>query len=222
MLQQTQVSRVIDSYLSWNRRFPDIETLAKAPFRDVLGEWAGLGYSRRAKYLQDIAQALVGASLPMTIEELVAFKGIGVNTAGAILAYYNNLPAVFIETNVRTVLFHHFFEDQESVDDRELYELIGRRIDTKNPRSWYWAIMDYGAYLKRSIRNNSMSRHYTKQSVFEGSDRQLRSYLLKRLIIGPCTEKEALYFVGSKLFIIEGLQKDGMIDYSDGIIVLAK
>lgn len=221
MLQQTQVSRVIEKYLSWLTRFPNMNTLAKASFLEVLGEWAGLGYSRRAKYLHDCAQSFSNSKLPDSVEELTHFKGIGPNTAGAVLAYYKNIPTAFIETNIRTVLFHHFYQGKTDISDSDLSLLVKKLVDANNPRAWYWAMMDYGSDLKKSLRNISMSKHYKKQSVFEGSNRQLRSRLLKYLLSGSCTTMEALSRVEKKQFIIDSLVKDGLIVCKLGYVSLS-
>ena len=61
-------------------------------------------------------------------------------------------------------------------------------MDVKNPREWYWALMDYGTYLKQqNINPSRRSKHYTKQSTFKGSDRQLRGKILKILLKAPAT-----------------------------------
>jgi A/G-specific adenine glycosylase len=111
MLQQTQVSRVQSKFISFIRKFPTIEALAAAPLADVLGAWSGLGYNRRAKFLWQAAQDIQAkGSFPQTVDLLMQLPGIGANTAGAIAAYAFNRPVFFIETNIRTVFIHHFFE----------------------------------------------------------------------------------------------------------------
>ncbi|HSX46952.1 MAG TPA: A/G-specific adenine glycosylase, partial [Patescibacteria group bacterium] len=88
----------------------------------------------------------------------------------------------FIETNIRTVFIHHFFNDHTVVADNELLPLVQASLDKANPREWYWALMDYGAYLKASVGNLSrVSKHYAKQSAFSDSNRQLRGQVLRLL-----------------------------------------
>lgn len=154
MLQQTQVNRVIEKYHSFLKRFPDVQTLAAAPLGDVLTEWQGLGYNRRAKFLWQAAQQVASgrmskmlqnfearstyaaegsgqesaADFPDTLEALVALPGIGPNTAGAILAYAYNREVVFIETNIRTVFIHHFFHDQTDVPDTAVKILVEQTL----------------------------------------------------------------------------------------------
>lgn len=190
MLQQTQVSRVIPKYEMFLVKFPSAQVLAKAQLADVLRVWSGLGYNRRAKFLWQAAQVIDG-TFPDTIRGLSALPGVGVNTAGAIMAYAFNQPVVFIETNIRTVYIHHFFTDRTDVHDKELVPLIEATLDAENPREWYWALMDYGVFLKNTVGNASRgSRHYTKQSTFQGSKRQIRGEVLRQLNYGPMEMSE--------------------------------
>ncbi len=112
MLQQTQVARVVPKFTEFVAKFPTLEALANASLGDVLKAWQGLGYNRRAKYLHSAAQALISKEAPWKCEDLVALAGVGPNTAGAVLAYAYNQPVLFVETNVRSVFIHHFFNGQ--------------------------------------------------------------------------------------------------------------
>lgn len=227
MLQQTQVPRVIPKYLEFLEAFPSVETLAEAPLADVLTAWQGLGYNRRAKYLHEAAKTIVteyGGVFPRTKAELIKLPGIGPNTAGAILAYAYNLPEVFIETNVRTVFLHHFFHNQESVPDAAIIELVKQSISTKDPRSWYWSLMDYGAHIKKTIGNpNVRSKHYIKQSQFEGSKRQLRGSVLKQLRVGPTTYEQLQSVKNDRLDeVLQALQAEGLIFYENEMFYLGQ
>ena len=186
MLQQTQVDRVRPKFEAWVEKWPDFASLAEASTEDVLRFWKGLGYNRRALRLQAVAQRVqteFGGVLPRDIETLQTFGGIGPGTAGAIAAYAFNQPVVFIETNIRRVFLHHFFSNTEAVPDKELMPLIVEALDREHPREWYWALMDYGAFLKTQVVNpNRRSKHYTKQAKFEGSHRQLRGIILDRVL----------------------------------------
>jgi len=194
MLQQTQVNRVVDKFNQWMEVFPTISNLANASFDEVLSAWSGLGYNRRAKYLQESAIIILsepGGQIPREISKLVALPGVGQATAAAIVVYAFNLPLVFIETNIRTVFIHHFFPDIAQVSDAQLVPLIEQSMDKENPREWYWALMDYGSFLKQSVGNVSQnSKHYKKQSRFEGSARQLRGSVLKLLLIKERTLRD--------------------------------
>jgi len=188
MLQQTQVDRVKVKYTEFLKRFPNIQTLADASIADVLAVWSGLGYNRRALYLKKTAEIIVDkydGIVPRDRVLLHSFPGIGSNTAGAILAYSFNDPVVFIETNIRRVFLHHFFSDQVAIDDKEIIPLIEQTLPDERAREWYWALMDYGTYLAITVVNpNQRSKHYNKQSKFEGSRRQLRGILLRELADG--------------------------------------
>jgi len=183
MLQQTQVSRVILKYQAFLEEFPAIGDLAAADLGDVLRAWQGLGYNRRAKFLWQAAQAVrAGGSFPDTLATLTELPGIGTGTAGAILAYAYNRPVAFVETNVRTVYIHHFFQDRTDVHDREIIDLVTQTVDREQPREFYWALMDYGTHLKATVGNlNKASRHYAQQSAFPGSRRQIRGQVIKLL-----------------------------------------
>jgi A/G-specific adenine glycosylase len=185
MLQQTQVSRVIPKYREFIEKYPTVTTLAEAPLGDVLRTWSGLGYNRRAKFLREAAKQIVAnhqARVPMNVEELVQLPGIGINTAGAIVAYAFNQPVAFVETNIRAVFIHHFFKKQTAVSDKAVLQLVQKTLDNNRPRQWYWALMDYGSKLKGAVPNpNHSSKQYAKQSKFEGSWRQLRGQVLRML-----------------------------------------
>ncbi|MCA9327351.1 A/G-specific adenine glycosylase, partial [Candidatus Saccharibacteria bacterium] len=104
MLQQTQVDRVIPKFQAFIAAFPDERILAQASLADVLKLWQGLGYNRRAKFLHDAAKHVVASGdFPLDEAGLVTLPGVGKNTAGAIMAYAYNQPAIYVETNVRAV-----------------------------------------------------------------------------------------------------------------------
>jgi A/G-specific DNA glycosylase len=186
MLQQTQVGRVAEKYPEFLAAFPDFLALAKAPQSAVVAAWQGMGYNRRAIALKKCAEKVVGeygGRLPRDPAVLATFPGIGPATAASICAFAFNLPVVFIETNIRRVFIHAFFPEREEVDDREILPLAERALDRKNPREWYWALMDYGTALKSTVPNpNRKSTAYVKQAPFTGSDREIRGRILKMLV----------------------------------------
>lgn len=186
MLQQTQTHRVEPKFQNFIQKFPDFNSLATATFGEVLGYWKGLGYNRRAQYLQLCAQKITqdyNSQLPREPEILQTFPGIGPGTAGSIAAFAYNIPTIFIETNIRTVFIDHFFSHREGVHDRELMPLIEEALDIDSPRDWYYALMDYGVFLKKSQSNPSRkSAHYSKQQQFKGSNRQIRGKILEFLL----------------------------------------
>lgn len=196
MLQQTQVERVLVKYQEFLNSFPDLPSLAKAPLADVIRQWQGMGYNRRAIYLKKLAELVVHGNkgeLPLDPEALIKLPGIGRYSASAIYTFATNKPVCLIETNIRGVYIHFFFGDREGIRDDEIMPLVEKTMDSKNPREWYYALMDYGVKLKKEVVNpNRRSAHYTKQSKFEGSNRQIRSSILKTLLRFPYMTKAAL------------------------------
>ncbi len=187
MLQQTQVARVIPKYLNFIAAFPNISSLAKASLSEVLSLWQGLGYNRRAKYLLQLAHLLSKSNkkqpFPTTEIKLQQLPGIGPYTASAIMSFAYNQPTTVIETNIRTVFLHHFFAHKTKITDKQLITIIEQCIPKTNPKEWYWALMDYGSYLKKILPNPSRkSKHHTKQSKFKGSLRQVRGEIIRLLV----------------------------------------
>lgn len=185
MLQQTQVDRVTEKYRQFIKAFPDFPTLARVPLKAVLKAWQGLGYNRRALALKKIARIVTreyGNRVPRSFDELVKLPGIGKTTASEILAFAFNQPAVFVETNIRSVFIHVFFPDRDDVSDDEILPLVEKTLDRANPRAWYYALMDYGSDLKKQHANpGRRSAHYNRQSPFNGSNRQIRGQILRFL-----------------------------------------
>lgn len=211
MLQQTQTSRVERYYERWIERFPTCDSLAAASVSDVLELWQGLGYNRRALALKRAAEQVsedCSGVMPQAIEELLALPGVGPATAAGIMAFAYNLPAAYLETNVRTVFLHELWPDEEGVHDPWVMAAVEiardivfeRGIDA---RQWNYALLDYGVFLKKQYPNPSRrSKHHTKQSAFEGSRRQKRARLLKDVLAYPGQEAEA-YVVMSGIEIHE-------------------
>jgi A/G-specific adenine glycosylase len=185
MLQQTQVARVIEKYKSFLKKFPTMQSLAEASQSEVLKEWVGLGYNRRALFLKKGAEFVMRdlkGKFPKEVLDLQKIPGIGHYTARAIATFVYNQKHAFIETNIRTVYFNHFFKNKETVIDKEIFNLVQETLPEENFREWYYALMDYGSYLKKEGKGmNARSKHYVKQSKFEGSDRQIRAAIVRHL-----------------------------------------
>jgi A/G-specific adenine glycosylase len=218
MLQQTQTQRVVEKYTQFIAHFSSFEALAKAPTAKVIGAWVGLGYNRRALALQGIAQKVVtecGDILSDNPDVLITYKGLGPATAASIVTFAFNKPTVFIETNVRTVFLHAFFNGQQDVHDKQLLPFIAATVDQNNPREWYYALMDCGVLLKKLYKNPSrQSKHHTQQSKFQGSDRQLRGAIVRLLTqnnAATMTDFENLCDDRERMQkIVQGLCKDGL------------
>lgn len=102
------------------------------------------------------------------------------------MAFAFQRPTLYLETNVRTVFLHELFPGKEGVSDKQLEPLVLETCSKEDPRGWYYALLDYGAHLKSIMPNPSRrSKHYTKQSAFEGSKRQKRAELVRIVLADP-------------------------------------
>jgi len=224
MLQQTQVERVIAYYERFTKAYPTPKALAKAPLADVLTIWQGLGYNRRAKMLWEAMRQIgeQGGTMPTAASELEKLRGVGPYTARAVAAFATSADEVFIETNIRTVVIHHFYPKKESVSDAEIMAILERALPKGKAREWYAALMDYGSYLKRSgVKTNARTKGYAKQSAFEGSYRQARGAILKALARGAQPSSLLVDLMGAARRIqlksaLASLLKEGMIELADG------
>ena len=189
MLQQTQVARVEKYWSRFLEAFPTVGALAASSVAEVLALWQGLGYNRRALSLKRAAEQVAAAGsaqLPATFDELVALPGIGPATAAGVMAFAYEQPAVYVETNVRAVFLHELFPEADKVPDADLLPYVADTASTTDPRGWYYALLDYGAALKRSgINPTRASAAYSRQSAFEGSRRQKRAELVRIALAAP-------------------------------------
>ena len=241
MLQQTQVSRVEGYWRRFLEAFPTLTALAEARTADVLALWQGLGYNRRALALKQAAEEVVAnhdGTLPRSFDELVALPGIGPATAAGIMAFAYEEPSVYVETNVRAVFIHELFPNEDAVPDADLLPYVADTASTTDPRGWYYALLDYGATLKKSgINPTRASTSYTRQSKFEGSRRQKRAELVRIALSAPkgITRKKAKALldqsevdagreaVDQALFdsLIDDLEREGFITLSGSTISVA-
>ena len=216
MLQQTQVSRVQIKFAEFMEWFPGVETLAAADLPEVLQAWQGLGYNRRARYLHQAAQQIAKGAEMKTEADLLALPGVGPGTAGAIMNYVYQVPTPFIETNIRTVYFNHFFVGRSGVTDRELLPVVAETMDKDDPRGWFWALMDYGTELKAQGKGKlQTSWHYAKQSRFSGSLRQMRGEIVRRVAAGQAWSEIVRDLEADERFIAarDGLLEDGLLSH---------
>jgi len=194
MLQQTQTQRVLPKYRDFIEKLPNVTALGRAPLRQVLQLWQGLGYNSRGKRLHDSAKKIVkefNGSVPSQVALLETLPGIGPYTSRAIATFAFDSPEVFIETNIRTVYLYFYFKNKIDVSDKQILDKVKATLDTNSPRNWYYALMDYGVMLKRTQGNlNTKSKHYSKQSKFVGSNRQLRGQVIKLLLAQPQHKNE--------------------------------
>jgi len=233
MLQQTQVTRVVPYYEQWLEQFPDLDALAAAPLEAVLRAWQGLGYNRRAVALKRLSEILAAQAergraprLPQERDALLALPGVGPATAAGVRVFAWEYPDVYLETNVRTVFLHELLGDRDGVPDREVAPLVEQAAMAAqeaglSARTWNYALLDYGADLKRSVPNPSRrSAHHTRQSSFEGSRRQKRARLLRCVLDAPGVSAAELsdelgLTVGEVSGLLEALCQEGFLSTSE-------
>lgn len=230
MLQQTQVARVLPKYAAFIEHYPDVRSLARASLADVLTLWQGLGYNRRGRNLLEAARyvhAHFGGAIPGDPELLQKLPGVGTYTAAAVAAFAFERPVVVLETNIRRLFIHYFRQLEDDVADRSIEPLIRATLPREGVREWYYALMDYGSFLGRVFANaNRRSRHYTRQSAFAGSVREVRGRIVRALTassgelsvidleraIGPTDDRF--------LPALEGLERDGLVRREPGRVAL--
>jgi A/G-specific adenine glycosylase len=225
MLQQTQVPRVIEKYKSFIKKFPSVRALAKARLSDVLKEWNGLGYNRRAKHLHDAAVMIVeehNGRFPHEYPSLRAIPGVGQYTANAVRVFAFDEPEVLVETNVRTAIIHHFLTKRTAIEDFDIEKIAAAAAVEQDPREWHSALFDYGSYLKRTgVRTHLQSVAYVKQSKFVGSIREVRGAILRELQQGSSLQGCPLLIAARFGRVrteqaLKGLERDGLIKKEKG------
>ncbi|MHB1095193.1 MAG: A/G-specific adenine glycosylase [Gemmatimonadaceae bacterium] len=159
MLQQTQVSRVLDFYERFLVRFPDLASLASAREAHVLAQWRGLGYYARARNLHKLARRVVreeasvyGGALPSAPEALRALPGVGAYTAGAVASFAYEQRAALVDTNVARVLKRCFAPHLHPKRGRDLARLwiIAEAVLPRTGRAGWThnqALMELGALV---------------------------------------------------------------------------
>lgn len=211
MLQQTQVDRVISKYKEFLHTFPSVRALSDASLGEVLRVWQGLGYNRRAKMLHESAKRVVnlyGGKVPHLYQDLRTLPGVGEYTAKAVRVFSWGAPELLVETNIRSAYLHHFFPKGKLVTDKELLPYLEKTLDTKNPREWHFALMDYGSYLKKTHPNPSRkSALHKTQTKFRGSSREVRGALIRALVVKKSSLTELYKLPFEKQRIKEELMK---------------
>lgn len=195
MSQQTQIDRVLERYPRFLARFPNVEDLAAASALDVLAEWSGLGYNRRALSLHRCAIELTHNGWPNTVEGLAALPGVGPYTAAAVASICFDRVAPAVDTNLRRVLGRW---NGASLTDAEARGFAEPLIDESRPGDWNQAVMDLGAGIctprnpdcaacpvERWCVDASVYLAPRRQGEFAGSSRQARGAVIRLLIEGP-------------------------------------
>jgi A/G-specific adenine glycosylase len=205
MLQQTQVARVIPRWEAFLERFPTPAACAAAPLGDVLREWQGLGYPRRARNLHATAQQVTElGGFPRDLAGLLALPGIGQYTARAVMAFAFELDAAVVDTNIARVYAR---VAGERLTPKRVQAMADAACPSGDAWAWNQCLMDLGAVLCRPANPScdecpvramcawaggdepdpavGSSGVSGKQARFEGSDRQARGRLMKALSDGP-------------------------------------
>ena len=204
MLQQTQVERVIPRWQAWLERWPTPEALAAASAADVIREWSGLGYNRRAVSLHRAAQRIAEQGWP---DELTELPGVGPYTAAAIANQAFGAPVLPVDTNVARIQERtgaSFGPDALQA----LFDLGATVCLARVPRCGICPLAD--ACPSRGRRYEPLR----KQSRFEGSFRQRRAALLK-LVAAEAQPLESL-----DAGVLESLRRDGLVRVEDGLVAL--
>jgi len=245
MLQQTQVARVIERWERFLGRFPTAAACAASATADVIDEWSGLGYNRRAVFLHRLSVAVTdehGGSFPTDLKTLLALPGIGPYTARAVRVFAFEQPDAVLDTNVARILAR---THGRTLAAREAQELADVNLG-EDPWIWNQALLDVGAGYC-TARNPTCERCpfqavcewvasdrpepdpasgsagvSTKQSTFGGSDRQGRGKLVKALRVGPVRRADLAAAMGwpddpeRAERVADTLVRDGLVDQRDG------
>lgn len=219
MLQQTQASQVSSKYSEFVEKFPTAKKLAIASKADILTIWSGLGYNRRALWLQEAARTISElGDFPQTPEELIKLKGIGAYAARSILIFAFNFDIATVDTNIRRILIAENFAYEET-SEKQLFEIATELLPLGKSRDWHNALMDYGATFLTS-RKAGISPT-SKHICFKGSDREKRGQILKFVL----ENKEASISDLRKLLrtnkahldaILEKMIKEGLLTKTEG------
>jgi A/G-specific adenine glycosylase len=246
MLQQTQASRVAPAYRSFLRRFPTVRALAAAPRRDVVSQWGGLGYNRRAVRLSEAARAIVGdhaGRIPRDPSGLLSLPGVGPYTAAAVASMGFGEPVAVVDTNVRRVVARvHLGVDGHEAPAREVWALADAWLDRDDPGGWNQAVMDLGrdvcrptprcdvcplARVCRFRRSGATaSRGPSRQGPFVGSSRQVRGAVVRALRANPSLTPERLaaetgFPRGRVDAAVQALVAEGLLEVEAGRVRLA-
>jgi A/G-specific adenine glycosylase len=242
MAQQTQIGRVEERWPVFMAAFPTPAAMAAATPADVIREWRGLGYNRRALGLHRAAVAIVaaGGAVPGTVEALLALPGVGPYTARAVAAIAFGLPVGAVDVNVRRVVGRIVAGDASGLTPRALQAEADALVDPARPGTWTHAVMDLGATICRPARpacaacparrwcvaaagdvppRAAPARSGQRPAVpFEQTSRWLRGRIVDRLRDAPAGAAVALdgglggHSVEAVAAALAGLARDGLVE----------
>lgn len=229
MLQQTQVRRVIPKYAEFIEAYPTVASLARAATADVLRIWKGMGYNRRALYLKKAAEVVVRqhkGKFPKEEKLLTQLPGLGMYTARAILVFAYKQHVAAVDTNIRQIIVHFFFEGTPQ-KEKVIQETADALVPKGKSWEWHQALMDYGAIELSRLRITDYGLR-KKSLPFRETNRFFRGRIMDEL---RESEKKELALVDdfvrkydrSEEFIesiLHGLEKDGLIVRENDVLAL--
>jgi A/G-specific adenine glycosylase len=224
MLQQTQVPRVLTRYRAFIARYPTISDLAQASTADVLRVWKGMGYNRRALYLKKTAEIITmqfGGEFPDNESKLAKLPGLGTYTARALLVFAFKKDVAAVDTNIRKIITHFFFNDVDQKPAR-IQKVADQLVPAGRSWEWHQALMDYGAIEMPKLKIKKI--HKSGGIPFKETNRYFRGRIMDMLRVGDVVEVDLQKkfhkpseFLSS---IIDGLVKDGLVKRKKGILRL--
>jgi len=204
MSQQTQVDRVVRRWERWLERWPTIDSLAAAPPADVIREWQGLGYNRRALALHRAAQQIATHGWP---DDLTELPGVGRYTADAVTCFALGRDVLPLDVNVRRVSERTGFEFSAAAA-QALMDLGATVCLARVPRCGACPLA--GSCPSRGRRYEPLR----KQGPFEGSFRQRRAETL-RLVAAAARALAEL-----DVDVVDSLARDGLVAVDGGVVSL--
>jgi len=236
MLQQTQVSRVVEHFERFLALFPTVYDLAAAAFTEVLAAWVGLGYNTRAKRLHEAARRIAEEGWPTDAAGLEALPGVGPYTAAAVASFAFGHQVAAVDTNQRRVLSRWH---GEVLTGSGLDSVVQSHLPA-DAATWNQAVMDLGALVCHPHRpacdvcpvadwcaGPETYAPPRPQGRFEGSVRHARGAIIRMLVRRPAGFDELVEETGLDPDDLEevvlGLEEDGLVvvDDPDGMIRIA-
>lgn len=225
MLQQTQVTRVISAWETFLAMYPEPDSFAAASSAEVITAWGGLGYLRRARNLHAAAQRIAEHGWPADLTDL---PGVGPYTAAAVGAFAFGRVEAAVDINLRRVLSRW---EGDLLTEQRARQLA--HVDPARPADWNQAMMDLGATVCRPnprcdrcpvdewCADPSIEVRSAAQSPFEGSRRQARAAILRRLALGPLEDLAELRLDPAvATSAVESLVEEGSVVHHGGRLVL--
>jgi A/G-specific adenine glycosylase len=231
MLQQTQVSRGLPKYLEFIETFPTVTDLAHASPSKVLKLWKGMGYNRRALYLQESAKKILtdfAGKFPQTEEELLSLPGLGIYTARAVLVFAYRQDMAMVDTNIRQIITHFFFHDEKQ-SEKVIQEVADKLVPKGKSWDWHQALMDYGAIAMINAKLQMLHKRRKLKKInpvvpFKETNRYFRGRIMDLLREKEYEEKELIGILCSTygkdeqfyIGLLKTLENEGLAVYKTG------